>query len=226
MNKKMYESICGEAVPDILKYTQVSENFYHHSELLCDKACERSSQLRSNFKNARAQIESIQRSIMSQDDHKSEKIRQYQDQIWELTVKIKEMHDERKESPRQDEWSSKRIEMLEEEVQIKTEQLAACQLRIDKTTQELSEVHKEELNQTNEMADRRHAEMDVPIERCLMSMQLVLQTLMHTQTAINHACKRDVAAQESARQVAYEHLYKEADAIEKLMEQVSLFCNR
>ena len=220
MNKKMYAAICGEDVPDFLEYTEVSDNFYHHSELASNKAMSHAVQLRTNFKNARTQVESIQRSILNQDDYKSDKIRQYEDQIWALTVQIKELQDEKQEQSGPDEWSTKRIEMLEEEVRFKSEQLASSESRLAAATQELCDQHEQNLQQVQQQTKQQHGEVDTVLDKCLLGADLVLQTIMHMQTALYHTHKRAQATQQSLRQAAYEQLYKEGDIISRLMGQV------
>jgi chromosome segregation ATPase len=226
INKKMYVAICGEDMPDFFQYTGISDNFFHHSELASNKALSHAAQMRTNFKNARTQVESIQRSILNQDDYKSDKIRQYEDQIWALTVQIKEIQEEKQENSMPDEFSTKRIEMLEEEVSIKSEQLASCQSRLEAAKQELSEKHEQNLEHVKriEMLEEeisiKNAKVDTVLDKCLVGTDLVGQTLMHVQTALHYANGRAQATQQSLRQAAYEQLYKEGETISAMMNQV------
>ena len=223
LHNQMYAAICGEKFPDYLEFTQLSDNLYHHSELSCARACERAAQLRENYKNSRMQIESIMKSVMNQDEHKAEKIRQYEDQVWALTVQIKELRDEQEEKET-DEWLLKRIEMLEEDLRIKEEQTAGSARRLEEDMQRLECEHEAHIlvikrDAANEL-DVERLELSAMLDRVLLGSDLLLQTMAHARSVALHSSAHAMKAQEIHRQTTLQEQSEEACALHLLVKQV------
>ena len=181
------QAICDSPIPDHLS-PEYSESDYL-LELSCSKACSSATQLRTNYEKSRSQIESIQRSLLSKDDCMSEKIGRYEESILRLTLQVKELQDER-ESERSglkhDEWAEKRIQILEEEVSFKNEQVNAHQAAIGKKMNDLSEQHTKEILKVEEKVRTRHTEIDALLEPAVLCSEIVLNLMLDIRTKMHH----------------------------------------
>jgi chromosome segregation ATPase len=214
------QAICDSPIPDHLS-PEYSESDYL-LELSCSKACSSATQLRTNYEKSRSQIESIQRSLLSKDDCMSEKIGRYEESILRLTLQVKELQDER-ESERSglkhDEWAEKRIQILEEEVSFKNEQVNAHQAAIGKKMNDLSEQHTKEILKVEEKVRTRHTEIDALLEPAVLCSEIVLNLMLDIRTKMHHVDTNLFAKQQESLQIAQHQMQEEEGVIRLVLEQ-------